>query len=86
MGHVITLSDQAYRALEEAAVSAGQTPEALVEAWAEQLGCDPEQAWFWTPEWQAGERRADEELRAGLGQYFDSEEAFLAGLDEDADV
>jgi hypothetical protein len=26
---------------------------------------DPEQAWFWTDEWQAGEREADEDLREG---------------------
>lgn len=23
------------------------------------------QAWFWTPEWQEGERRADEDIKAG---------------------
>jgi hypothetical protein len=27
---------------------------------------DPEQLWFWTPEWQAGEREVDRELQAGL--------------------
>src|SRR5688500_4712450 len=26
---------------------------------------DPEQAWFWTPEWQAKEREADEDFLAG---------------------
>jgi hypothetical protein len=26
---------------------------------------DKEQAWFWTAEWQAAERQAEEDLRAG---------------------
>ena len=26
---------------------------------------DADQAWFWTPEWQAGERRVEEDLRRG---------------------
>jgi AbrB family looped-hinge helix DNA binding protein len=26
---------------------------------------DADQAWFWAPEWQKGEREVDEELRAG---------------------
>ncbi|HEV8574232.1 MAG TPA: AbrB/MazE/SpoVT family DNA-binding domain-containing protein [Dehalococcoidia bacterium] len=26
---------------------------------------DADQAWFWTPEWQAGEREADEDIKAG---------------------
>jgi AbrB family looped-hinge helix DNA binding protein len=26
---------------------------------------DADQAWFWTPDWQAGERRADEDIKAG---------------------
>ena len=30
-----------------------------------QLSIDRSQAWFWTPEWQAGEREADEDLKAG---------------------
>lgn len=44
-------SDKAYWVLEGAAVSAGQTPEEFIEAWAEHVERDPEQAWFWTPEW-----------------------------------
>lgn len=26
---------------------------------------DADQAWFWTPEWQAGERAADDDIKAG---------------------
>jgi hypothetical protein len=41
---------------------------------------DPEQAWFWTPEWQAKEREADEDIAAGRVEHFDSDEAFLASF------
>lgn len=52
---------------------------------------DPDQAWFWTPEWQAGEREADADIAAGRGTRHHSDEDFLAALDErsgssDADV
>lgn len=39
------------------------------------------QDWFWTPEWQAGERQVDADLAAGKpGQVFGSDEEFLAAL------
>ncbi|HEY6424334.1 MAG TPA: hypothetical protein VIY28_14015 [Pseudonocardiaceae bacterium] len=42
---------------------------------------DPDQAWFWTPEWQAREREVDEERAAGiLDRGFESGEEFLAYL------
>jgi hypothetical protein len=41
-----------------------------------------DQAWFWTPEWQAGEREVDEQIAAGLTTFFGSTEEFLAALDE----
>ncbi len=41
----------------------------------------PDQAWFWTPEWQRREREADAQIAAGLGTRYDSDEAFLASLD-----
>lgn len=41
------------------------------------------QAWFWTPEWQAGEREADEQIAAGQTSYFDSTGDFLAALDRE---
>ena len=43
---------------------------------------DPDQAWFWTPEWQAKEREADEAIAAGDVQVFYSTEEFLASLGE----
>ena len=41
---------------------------------------DASQAWFWTPEWQEGERQADAEIAAGLGERFESDEEFIAAL------
>ena len=43
---------------------------------------DPEQAWFWTPEWQAKEREADEAIAAGRGTLYLSDEEFLASLED----
>ncbi|HVX34204.1 MAG TPA: hypothetical protein VHA80_13795 [Solirubrobacterales bacterium] len=44
---------------------------------------DPEQAWFWTREWQAKEREADEDLAAGRATTFESDDEFLEGLEAD---
>ena len=43
---------------------------------------DASQAWFWTPEWQRGERKADADLAAGRFDRYESDEAFLAALEE----
>ncbi len=42
---------------------------------------DADQAWFWTPEWQAGEREADADIAAGRVETFESGEEFLAALE-----
>lgn len=39
------------------------------------------QAWFWDPEWQAGEREASAELDAGSGRKFKNSKDFLKSLD-----
>ncbi len=39
-----------------------------------------EQAWFWTKEWQAGERKVDEYIRSGNFEEFDTIEDFLDTL------
>ncbi len=45
---------------------------------------DASQAWFWTPEWQAGEREVDESRARGeKGLHFASEEEFLMALEND---
>lgn len=39
------------------------------------------QAWFWTSEWQAGERDATEDIAAGRTTPYASDEALLDSLD-----
>ncbi|MFN0090905.1 MAG: AbrB/MazE/SpoVT family DNA-binding domain-containing protein [Acidimicrobiales bacterium] len=41
---------------------------------------DATQAWFWSPEWQAGEREADADRAAGRTEAFESGEAFVEAL------
>ena len=43
---------------------------------------DASQAWFWSPEWQAGEAAADADIAAGHTRVHASTEEFLAALDE----
>lgn len=42
---------------------------------------DPDQAWFWTPEWQDGEREADAQIASGDTVRFESDDEMLAYLD-----
>lgn len=39
-----------------------------------------DQAWFWTPEWQDGEREATDDIAAGRVERFDSDEDLLDAL------
>jgi antitoxin PrlF len=41
---------------------------------------DATQAWFWSPEWQAGEREADADRAAGKVESFSSDEELLGAL------
>jgi len=41
---------------------------------------DRDQAYFWTREWQEGERKADEDIRMGRLKTFDSVDDLLAEL------
>ena len=41
---------------------------------------DRSQAWFWTPEWQAGEREASEQAQRGEGKVFRTDDDFLDSL------
>ena len=43
---------------------------------------DSTQAWFWQPEWQAGEREAAADLAAGRSRVLESSDAFLASLEQ----
>ena len=44
---------------------------------------DASQAWYWTPEWQAGEREADEDIAAGRVERFMNDAEFLESLRRD---
>jgi antitoxin PrlF len=41
---------------------------------------DATQAWFWTPEWQAGEREAEADRVAGRIESFDSGDELINAL------
>lgn len=41
---------------------------------------DPEQAWFWTDEWQAKEREAEEDFREGWYEEVEDIDAFFDSL------
>ncbi len=62
-------------------------PEGAVDVAAIMLGeisagrIDPEQAWYWTREWQAKEREADDDRTAGRVSRYQSDEDFLTALD-----
>ena len=42
-----------------------------------------DQAWFWTPEWQEGERRASEDIAAGRTAVHEDADSMFAHLEED---
>jgi AbrB family looped-hinge helix DNA binding protein len=43
---------------------------------------DADQAWFWSQDWQQGEREASEDITAGRTRQFASAGEFLDTLDE----
>lgn len=43
---------------------------------------DASQAWFWSQEWQQGEREASEDMKAGRVKTSGSSEVFLESLDD----
>jgi antitoxin MazE len=46
---------------------------------------DRDQAWYWTAEWQAAEREADEDIKAGRVHRFANVEEAIAFLNERAE-
>lgn len=42
-----------------------------------------DQAWFFTPEWLAGEREAGEQIAAGRTDFYEDVDALFVGLAED---
>ena len=51
---------------------------AMIEHFAQDQAAD--QAWFWDPEWQAGEREADQDIRHGRVTRYESADDFIASL------
>jgi hypothetical protein len=41
---------------------------------------DPDQAWYWTEMWQAGEREADEGIAAGRYEIYEDVDEFLNSI------
>ena len=54
---------------------------ALADYLQQALATAQDQAWFWTKEWQAGEREAEADLAAGRYQAFDTMEDLIEDLD-----
>lgn len=48
----------------------------------ETLAITEEQAWFWSEEWQAGERQAEADIAAGRVKTFDSMDDLLIDLEQ----
>lgn len=46
----------------------------------ETLAVAQDQAWFWTEEWQAGEREAEADVQVGRYQSFDTMEELIDDL------
>ncbi len=69
--------NQVYQALDYLQTEQIAIGEIIVQA----LLTAVEQAYFWTPAWQAKERAADADLAAGRFETFDSMEAMLDFLD-----
>ena len=51
------------------------------EAFAVMQRLNPDQAWFWTEEWQTKERQADADEAAGRTTFYATDEEFDAALD-----
>lgn len=89
MSHTFQVTDDQYDAIADAAKERGLAPEDLFQAWVDAVRShtasdtvDPEQAWFWTPEWQAKEAEADADLAAGRVVSFERVDDMFAALDE----
>jgi hypothetical protein len=83
----LVLSDADRRKITELAridrVTASRVVESAIDTYWQQRVAerDPQQAWFWTEDWQAGEREADADIAAGRTTRHESTDEFLAFLD-----
>ncbi len=72
------LANAAHQPLEVPANLVGVLADYLRET----LAVAEDQAWFWSEEWQAGEREAEADIAAGRTKTFDSMEDLLADLEQ----
>ena len=80
----VELTPEQQRKLEALARQRGyDTPADYVRALIEQAAELIEQSYFWTEEWQIGEREADEDIAAGRVETFDTMDDLLADLMSD---
>ena len=70
------LASAAHETLEVTPDMAGLLADYLCEA----LAFAEDQAWFWTEEWQAGEREAEADLATGRYETFDTMEELIDDL------
>jgi len=89
-GQIIRVSDRLIDAIhalppEQAAEQAeilGELEQGRKLAFERMAHLNPDQLWFWTEEWQAGERAVDRDIAAGVpGEGPMTGEEFLAALD-----
>jgi antitoxin PrlF len=68
-----------------AALHVGEDEVAFVDTGPGIVVVPADQAWYWAPEWQKGERAAAADLSAGRTRVFRSDEEFLASLEDAID-
>ncbi len=81
--HQITLPDEIRKPLnlEEGSLLEASIDKGIILLVPKDL-IDKNQTWFWTKEWQEGEREADEDIKAGRIREFDNVEDFIEELDK----
>lgn len=72
------------RVVEELGLEVGEYLDAFVDkgriVFVRRQLVDRDQAYFWTPEWQAGEREASEEIAQGLTKTYESVDDLVSDL------
>lgn len=81
IGETVPLDDAYLRHVAEARRARLAAPPLTDEELARMREQHPDQAWFWTTSWQRAAREADEDIEAGRGTIYYSDEELLAALD-----
>lgn len=77
---LLRLAKQKIRAIQKDMINSTGLTRAEADVAAKAGLIDPDQKWWWTEEWQEGEREAERDDREGRYTEFDSPEAFLKSL------